>query len=50
MSEPVTSQPRSQTVNVEIPEIDVNHLMQGNWKVGLCNCLDDPVMCKLTSS
>ena len=47
MSEPVTSQPTSKSINVEVPEIDVNDLLQGDWKVGHLECLKDPPMCKL---
>ena len=49
MSEPVTSQPTSKSINVEVPEIDVNELIQGDWKVGHFECLKDPPMCKLES-
>ena len=48
MSEgPVTSQPRSQQIQIDVPQIDFNHLMQGNWRKGCLECLDDPPMCKL---
>ena len=47
MSEgPVTSQPRSQQIQIDVPQIDFNHLMQGNWRKGCLECLDDPPMCK----
>jgi len=46
MSEgPVTSQPRSQQIQIDVPQIDFNHLMQGNWRKGCLECLDDPPMC-----
>jgi Cys-rich protein (TIGR01571 family) len=45
--EPVTSQPRATTVTVEVPNIDVNHLMKGNWQVGCLDCFNDPAMCIL---
>ena len=47
--EAVTSQPRSVSVtipNVEIPKLDFNDLIQGDWKVGHFECLNDPPMCK----
>jgi hypothetical protein len=47
--EPVTSQPRATTVTVEVPNIDVNHLMKGNWQVGCLDCFNDPAMCKYLS-
>ena len=49
MSEgPVTSQPRSQQIQIDVPQIDFNHLMQGNWRKGCLECLDDPPMCKIS--
>ena len=32
--------------NVEVPKIDVQDLLQGDWKVGHFECLNDPPMCK----
>ena len=43
---PVTSQPRTVSVNVEVPQLDFNDLIQGDWKVGHFECLNDPPMCK----
>jgi len=34
-----------QKVTVEMPKINVDHLMQGNWNVGLCECLTNPPNC-----
>lgn len=45
--EPVTSQPKSLKVDVDIPDIDINYLMKGNWRVGYLECLADPPMCLL---
>ena len=36
----VTTQPRS--INVEVPQIDWNDLLKGDWKVGHFECLKDP--------
>ena len=59
MSEqPVTSQPKSSVnvniedinnkiKNVQVPKIDVQDLIQGDWKVGHFECLNDPPICKL---
>ena len=49
MSAPVTSQPTSRSVNVEVPNVDVNDLLKGDWKVGHTECLNDPAMCKYRS-
>ena len=46
-TEPVTSQPKSTTVNVDVPNLDWQKMFKGDWQVGCMDCLNDPVMCKL---
>ncbi len=42
----VTAQP-TKKVTVEVPNIDIDHLIQGNWQVKMTDCLTDPVVCEL---
>ena len=46
-TEPVTSQPKSTKVNVDVPNLDWQKMFKGDWQVGCMDCLNDPVMCKL---
>jgi len=44
---PVTEQPTSSgKISVEIPKIDVENLVKGDWKVGHFECLKNPPICK----
>lgn len=45
-NEAVTSQPKSRTINVEVPNIDVDHLIQGNWEAKVTDCFEDIPVCR----
>ena len=54
MGEPVTKQPTSSQVasgqsqiTVEIPDLDFQRMLKGEWKVGNLECLKNPPICKL---
>ena len=47
---PVTSQPTSDggnNVKIEVPELDFERMIKGEWKVGHLECLKNPPICKL---
>ena len=40
----IEAQPKKE--DFQVPEIDVQKVIQGEWKVGATQCLDDPIVCK----
>ena len=50
MSEPVTTQPKSgETLTIEMPDLDFNRMIKGEWKVSNFECLNNPIICKKSS-